>query len=111
GEQRRPEGTTPCKANCPCTGAPDAELGPGAGARVSPQRCRTAVAGCTADLHRARRRVTRMRSNTVGTQPRALLAAKRSLICCERCVTWPGALRIDARAVFLPRGVDLALGW
>ena len=43
-------GSTPCKADCPCTSARDAEPGRGAGARASRPRCRTAAAGCTAAI-------------------------------------------------------------
>ena len=46
-------GTTPCKANCPCTSARDAVHGQGAGARAGRPRCRTADAGCTAESRRA----------------------------------------------------------
>jgi hypothetical protein len=45
----------PCKADCPCTSACDAEHGQEAGARAGRPRCQTADAGCTGDHHRALR--------------------------------------------------------
>jgi hypothetical protein len=57
-------GSTPCKANCPCTSAGGVERGQGAGAGAGRRECRTAAAGCTAGCPRARRRVTRMPSST-----------------------------------------------
>jgi predicted RecA/RadA family phage recombinase len=41
---------------------------PGAVNRAERQRCRTAGAGCTAECHRAPRRVTRMHSSTAATR-------------------------------------------
>jgi hypothetical protein len=38
-------GSTPCKANCPCTAAGDVERGQGAGAGANLRPCRTAAAG------------------------------------------------------------------
>ena len=70
--------STPCKANCPCTAAGGVERGQGAGADVSPQPCRTAAAGCTADSRRAHRGVTRMPSSTDATRPRRLPTGARS---------------------------------
>ena len=43
-------GSTPCKANYPCTSAHDVAHGRGAGSRVGRQRCRTVGVECTAEL-------------------------------------------------------------
>ena len=72
-ENRRP---IRCEANCPCTSARDAEPERGAGTRAERQRCRTAVAGCTAECPRERRRAIKMRSNTGSTPQKPLHASE-----------------------------------
>ncbi len=57
-------GTTQCERSWPCTSARDAEPELEAGTRAKRQRCRTAVAGCTAECRREHRRAIRMPSNT-----------------------------------------------
>jgi hypothetical protein len=52
-------GSTPCKANCPCTRRHDAGRGRAAAAHASRPRWRTVAAGCTAGRRRAHRKVTR----------------------------------------------------
>ena len=66
---------TPC--NYICTGRRNAEREPGAVNRASRQQCRTAGAGCTAECHRAPRRVTRMHSSTAATRRRRLSGVER----------------------------------
>jgi hypothetical protein len=44
------EGSTPCKADCPCTSAGGVERGQGAGASAGRRRCRTVAAGCTGTI-------------------------------------------------------------
>ena len=78
GDRTEIRGSTPCKANCPCTAARDAERGHGAGARASRQRCRTADAGCTAERRRAHRREIRTPSSTGAIRRTPLLSAERS---------------------------------
>lgn len=75
-------GSTPCKANCPCTSAFGVERGPGAGVGVSPPRCRTAAAGCTAVSRPALRRAIGTRSSTAATPPARPPAGARSLRSC-----------------------------
>ena len=77
-------GSTPCKADCPCTSARDAARGRGAGARAGRRRCRTAAAGCTAACRRARRRAIRTPSSTAATPPRRSPAAARWLRWCGK---------------------------
>jgi hypothetical protein len=63
-------GSTPCKADYPCTSAGDAGRGQGAGSRANRRRCRTAAAGCTAECPRAHRRVTGTPSSTAAIRRR-----------------------------------------
>jgi hypothetical protein len=72
------KGSTPCKANFPCTSAPDAERGPGVGAHANRRRCQTAAAGCTAERHRAHRREIRTPSSTGVIRQTPLLGAEPS---------------------------------
>ena len=72
------KGSTPCKANFPCTSACDAERGPGVGAHANRRRCRTAAAGCTAENHRGHRRGIRTPTSTGSIRRRPLLAGDQS---------------------------------
>src|SRR5262249_40705543 len=60
-------GSTPRKANCPCTSADDVERGQGEGGSASHPRCRTADAACTAEARQALRGGTRTLSSTGAT--------------------------------------------
>jgi len=71
-------GSTPCKANYPCTSVGGVERGQGAGVGADRRRCRTAGADCTGGRHRALRRVTTTLSSTAATRPRRLPAGERS---------------------------------
>jgi hypothetical protein len=75
-EQNR--GTTPCKANWPCTGAADAEHGLAAGSRASRQRWRTVVVDVSALqlIVRERLRIL-MVNDTTGRQ--VLIDPKRTM--------------------------------
>jgi hypothetical protein len=66
---REIRGSTPCKANCPCTRAGDAVPGRGPGAGAGRRPCRTVAAGCTAGRLREHQRVTRTLSSMVDTPP------------------------------------------
>ena len=63
-------GSTPCKANYRCTSAHDVGRGREAGASAARQRCRTVDAGCTAESHRALRRVIATRGSMATTRQR-----------------------------------------
>jgi hypothetical protein len=70
-------GSTPRKANCPCTSADDVERGQGEGGSASHPRCRTADAACTAEARQALRGVTRTLSSTGATWAKRLRTAER----------------------------------
>jgi hypothetical protein len=78
------EGSTLCKANCPCTSAADAEPGHGAGALASRRRCGTGAAGCTAGCRRALQKVIETRSSMGATLPRRSPRAVKLRLCCVR---------------------------
>jgi hypothetical protein len=65
-------GSTPCKANCPCTSARDVKRGRGEEASANHQRWRTAAVGCTGENHRAHRRAIEMRASTGVIRPKPL---------------------------------------
>ena len=82
-------GSTPCKADCPCTAARAAAPGRGTRARAGRQRWRTAAAGCTAACRRARRRVIRTRSSTAATPPGRSQVGARLRTSSAPCALWP----------------------
>ena len=65
--------------------------GRGAGAPAGRRRCRMAVAGCMADRHRARRRVTDARGSMAATAQRRLPDGARWRRFCVPCEGWPEA--------------------
>jgi hypothetical protein len=75
-------GSTPCKANCPCTSAADAEHKRGAESCANRQRCRTAGAGCTAECRRGFLRETATPGSTDTTLQRLSPGGSLSGNCC-----------------------------
>ena len=77
GEVDETRRTTQCEANCPCTSARGAEPEQGTGSRAKRQRCRTAVAGCTAECRQEHRRAIKTPSNMVSTPQKLLHGGDR----------------------------------
>jgi len=59
GGSTKTRGSSPCKANCPCTSALVVDRGRGTGASAGHQQFRTAAAGCTAECRLALSWVTK----------------------------------------------------
>ena len=78
------KGSTPCKANCPCTSAGDAERGRDAGVGAGHQRCRTAAADYTAGCRPEHQGAIGMPSSPAVTPRKRSSDGVKSRHCCEQ---------------------------
>ena len=74
-------GSTPCKANYPCTAVNDAEPRRAAGSRAGRRRSRKAVVECMAESRQEHRWAIRTPSSTDASRPMQLPDAARFRIC------------------------------
>ena len=82
---RKIGGTTPCKADCSCTGARAARPGRGTGRCAGRPRWRTAGAGCTEEPRPALRGVTPTPASMVSIPPGRSPSGRSWRRSCARC--------------------------